>query len=330
MPTETAPELDAILADLHTALVSGAAPVANRRRLPPRRSLVLALPLVLAIAAALFVGLGVGHEQPAAARELRHAAQLVAGDPAPVIGPGQYWYVKGVGAFANSVASLEPGGSGTSATFVALQTSSHEIWIGNDASGRIVRKDGPPQFFSDAERARWEAAGKPGFGRSAGIDTTDPAAGSLSFGWETLGVHARDDIPTDPGALAQLVASGARGTKNPLPYEEFQVIAEVLRFAPLSGAQTAAFYQVLAALPGIELVGPAKDSLGRAGTAFAVDRGGPTREELILDPRTGRLLGSRTTLTAPDPQYAGAPAGTVLGYETIVSTGVVDSTQARA
>ena len=169
-----------------------------------------------------------------------------------------------------------------------------------------MRKDGPPQFFSDAERARWEAAGKPGFGPSAGIDTTDPAAGSLSFGWETLGVHARDEIPTDPGALAQLVASGARGTKNPLPYEEFQLIAEVLRFAPLSGAQTAAFYQVLAALPGIELVGPAKDSLGRAGTAFAVDRGGPTREELILDPRTGRLLGSRTTLTAPDPHTPGS------------------------
>jgi len=31
----------------------------------------------------------------------------------------------------------------------------------------------------------------------------------------------------------------------------------------------------------------------------------------------------------PAPEYPGAPAGTVLGYETIVSTGVADSTQAR-
>ena len=86
---------------------------------------------------------------------------------------------------------------------------------------------------------------------------------------------------------------------------------------------------VLASLPGIQLVGPVKDSLGRPGTAFAVDRGDPTRDEIILDPDTGRLLGSRTTLTRPDAAYAGAPAGTVIGYETIVSTGVVDSTDAR-
>jgi RNA polymerase sigma-70 factor (ECF subfamily) len=328
MPTETAPELDAILADLRTALASEPAPAVSRRRFRPRRRLVLALPLVLAIAAALLVGLGVGHAQPAAARELRDAAKLVAGTPAPVIGPGQYWYVKGVGAFANGGVALGPGSAGRSTTFVALQSSSHEIWIANDASGRVVREDGPPQFFSAAERARWEAAGKPGFGPDGGIDSSE-GAGALSWGWESLGVHSREELPTDPTALAALVERSARGTKNPLPYEEFQLIAAVLRFAPLSGAQTAAFYEVLATLPGIQLVGPTRDSLGRPGTAFAVERGDPTRDELILDPSTGRLLGSRTTLTSLDPAYPGAPAGTVLGYETIVSTGVVDSTDAR-
>ncbi len=61
------------------------------------------------------------------------------------------------------------------------------------------------------------------------------------------------------------------------------------------------------------VLGPAKDALRRPGTAFAVDRGDPTRDELILDPATGRLRGSRTTLTRPDPAYSGAPAGTVVG-----------------
>ena len=104
----------------------------------------------------------------------------------------------------------------------------------------------------------------------------------------------------------------------------------MLRFAPLSGAQTAAFYEVLATLPGIELVGPAKDPLGRAGTAFAVERGDALRAASSSSTRRpGRLLGSRMILTAPDPAYAGAPVGTVIGYETIVSTGVVDSTDAR-
>jgi hypothetical protein len=328
MPTETAPELEAILADLRRAVSVEGAPAPSRRRPRVRRRLVLALPLALALAVALVAGLGVGNEQSAAARELRHAAHLVANEPAPVIGPGQYWYVKGVGSFANGSAMLEPQGGGQGASFVAMQTASHEIWIANDASGRILRKDGPPRFFSAAERARWETAGKPGFGPVSEIDQQQ-AAGALSWGWETLGVHSADQVPSDPDALARLVARAAEGTKNPLPYEEFQVIEEVLRFAPLSGAQTAAFYDVLAALPGIELVGATTDPIGRAGTAFAVDRGGPTREELILDPRTGRLLGSRTTLTEATPEYAGAAPGTTLGYESIVATGVVGSTGER-
>ena len=147
----------------------------------------------------------------------------MAAAPAPVIGPGQYWYVKGVGAFANEVSTA-------SGTFTALQTASHEIWIAGDASGRIVRSDGAPQFFSDAERARWEAAGKPGFGHPGGIDETE-AAGQIAWGWESLGVHSGAEIPTDPAALGQLVAQHATGTKNPLAWEEFELISAVLPLA---------------------------------------------------------------------------------------------------
>ncbi len=323
MPNETTPDLEAILGDLHRAVKAQSAPALPlARRVRPRRRLVLALPLAIAVAAALFVGLGVGNEQPAAARQLQHAARLVAGEPAPVIGPGQYWYVKGVGAFANEV-------SAANGTFTARQTSSHEIWIASDGSGRIVRTDGPPQFFSAAERARWEAAGKPGFGPAGGIDESE-GPGGLSWGWEMLGVHSGAQIPTDPDALARLVARGADGTKNPLPYEEFKLIGEILRFAPLSGAQTAAFYQVLATLPGIELIGSTTDPIGRPGTAVSLTRpGDPAREELILDPQTGRMLGSRSTLVAPDAAYAGAAVGDTLSYEAVVATGVVGATDAR-
>jgi RNA polymerase sigma-70 factor (ECF subfamily) len=321
MPTQTPPELEAILSELHTAVSAQATTDPARRRLRPQRRLVLAAPLVVAVAAALYVGLGVGNEQPAsAARQLQHAAKLVAASPAPVIGPGQYWYVKGLGAFANRVAT----GKGT---FTALRTARHEIWIASDASGRVVRTDGPPQFFSAAERARWEGAGKPGFESSGGIDET-VAAGELSWGIQPLARKVAD-IPSDPEVLARLIEQHANENKNTTAQEAFSLIEEVLRFAPLSGAQTAAFYQVLASLHGIEVAGAARDGLGRSGTAFTLADGGPTRQELILDPETGRLLGSRTTLTAPDPSYEDAAIGTVLSYETIVSTGVVGSTDAR-
>lgn len=321
MPTQIPPDLEAILSDLDAAIAAQAAAAPSRRRAHRPRRLALAAPLLVAMAVALYVGLGVGNEQPAsAARQLQAAAALVAGEPAPVIGPGRYWYVKGRGAFAN-----ESHGSGGS--FAALQTSSHEIWIAADASGRIVREDGPPQFFSAAERARWEAAGKPGFGQGSGIDET-LAAGELSWGIEPL-ARTVAEIPSDPEELARLVDQHSDENKNARAHEEFKLIESVLRFAPLSGAQTAAFYQVLAGLPGIEIVGAAKDGLGRTGTVFAVGNGGPTRQELILDPDTGRLLGSRTTLTAPDPVNPGTPVGAVIGSETIVTTGVVGSTDAR-
>jgi|1186.fasta_scaffold07667_2 hypothetical protein len=319
MPTQSLPELDAILSDLHAAVHAEVAAAGAPRRRSPRGRFTLAAPFAaaVAVAAAIFVGLGVGNEQPAAAaQQLRHAAQLVAADPAPVIGPGQYWYVKGLGAFANEV------GGADGERFSALQTSSHEIWIASDASGRILRKDGPPHFFSSAARARWEAAGKPAFGDNRVLDELEPA-GELSWGIEPL-AHAVFDLPSDAATLAQLLERNSDA-----PYEEFALIEEVLRFAPLSGAQTAAFYQVLASLPGIEIAGEANDGLGRTGTAFAIDNGSGLRQELILDPGTGRLLGSRETLTAPDPVNPDTPVGTVLGSETIIATGVVDSTDAR-
>ena len=323
MPTEIAPDLEAILDDLHAAVHADAAPAPSRRRAPVRRRLLLAAPVAAAMAAALVVGLGVGNEPPAsAARQLQHAAALVAGDPAPVIRPGQYWYVKGIGTFANEV------GADDGSRFSALQTSSHEIWIASDRSGRILRTDGPPAFFSEAERARWEAAGKPPFGDDRAIDEAE-SAGELSWGTDSLGVNAPAQIPSSPFALAALLERRTDGTKNTRAWDEFKLIGDVLRFAPLSGAQTAAFYQVMAGIPGVEVTVGVKDGIGRTGTAFSLEHDGATREEIILDPDTGRMLGSRTTLVKADPLMRDVPAGTVLGAETVVSTGVVDATDAR-
>jgi len=127
-----------------------------------------------------------------------------------------------------------------------------------------VRSDGAPQFFTAAELARWEAAGKPGFGAGAGIDESEPA-GEIAWGWESLGVHSAAQIPTDPAALAQLVARNATGTKKParLGGVPGHLRRPALRSA--LGAQTAAFYEVLASLPGIQLVGRSRDALGRPG-----------------------------------------------------------------
>jgi hypothetical protein len=61
--------------------------------------------------------------------------------------------------------------------------------------------------------------------------------------------------------------------------------------------------------------------MGRPGIGVAVTSNG-FREELVLDPQTGQLLGQfQTNLEARDD----LPAGTVLESVSYVRTGVVDS-----
>ena len=129
-------------------------------------------------------------------------------------------------------------------------------------------------------------------------------------------------LPTDPTALAAMVESAAVANSWSAAWEQLDLIAELLRGAPLSPAQSAALYEVAATLPGIELVGPTEDAMGRPGIGVAVTSNG-YREELVLDPRTGQLLGEfQTNLEARDD----LPAGTVLESVSFVRTGVVDST----
>jgi len=110
MATQTPPDLEAILADLERAVTAGCryrrqapavAAAAPSRPGPAARPRSRRSALRRARRGQRAAGL--------AARQLQHAARLVSSTPAPVIGPGQYWYVKGVGAFANSVRHLRRG-----------------------------------------------------------------------------------------------------------------------------------------------------------------------------------------------------------------------------
>jgi len=85
---------------------------------------------------------------------------------------------------------------------------------------------------------------------------------------------------------------------------------------------------VAARIPGVELVGPAVDRLGRHGVAVAyVDGKIHERHELIFDRRTSALLGEQYAELDGNPY--GYPVGTVTGYATYVVSAVVDRIGAR-
>jgi hypothetical protein len=290
---------------------SGALP--RRRR--PRLTIPAVAVATLAIVAAA-IGIGRDPQNAGAATVLRDAARKLEAAPATPLGAGQYWYVEQRGH------TLAEGANGGSTSYAALTTMVHKLWIGRDGSGRIVRTNQDPQWVTPADRERWLAAGSPSLA-GGGIDEQEaPGRLSFAFGSRVLTYDELRALPTDPAVLAPMVEAAAVGDSWSAAWQQLDLIAELLRGAPLAPAQSAALYEVASTLPGIELIGPTSDSLGRPGVGVAVTSNG-FREELVLDSVTGQLLGEfQTNLVA----RADLPAGTVIESVSYVSTGVVNST----
>ncbi|MEU5024939.1 CU044_5270 family protein [Streptomyces milbemycinicus] len=106
--------------------------------------------------------------------------------------------------------------------------------------------------------------------------------GDQILSWSRL-----DKLPADPKALLELLPTpnSADGKAK----STFDNAATLLGESPARPELRAALYRVLAGLPGVEVVGPAKDATGRTGTALKWTSKSSTIR-LIVDPRTGTLL----------------------------------------
>jgi cytochrome c5 len=94
------------------------------------------------------------------------------------------------------------------------------------------------------------------------------------------------------------------------PVTELAKAATLLGTAPISAASRAALFRAIELLPGLRFLGAARDPLGRAGVAVAVEGdvnalgpwpGQRFRIELIFDPATGAVLGFRTVAVKAVP-----------------------------
>ncbi|MFF2811717.1 CU044_5270 family protein [Streptomyces sp. NPDC058000] len=137
------------------------------------------------------------------------------------------------------------------------------------------------------------------------------------------GLAARTKPPTDPTALRALLASlyGAANRDG----EDASAVPQLLmalssyrqEWTP-GPRETAAIVRMLADTEGLRPAGAVTDRLGRRGQAFVHD--GPdgamdaTRQMVILDPRTGQLLGTEITFTKDLPDFR-ITAGQVMSYE---------------
>ena len=268
---------------------------------------------------------------PAAAALLHRFAQIARNAPAePAPGLGQFVYSKTVSTQSNRFV-----GDGADFRYTVPMTS--ERWLGIDGSGRSTDTIGQPTFLTPADKAAYDAwvasVGAPREGKGPfdwGTTSSETyAAGELFYRNTT-------DLPTDPGQLRSLIEDRDIVDGPPGDWETFVLATDLIRDSYARPGLRAALYEVMADLPGIEVVGDTVDASGRHGIALASTHDG-IRNEVVFDPKTARILEERMIATTDDVAgptldgpgqsiFADAPAGSALYTATYLSFGeVVDS-----
>lgn len=251
---------------------------------------LLALPVVLPFG-------GPASIDPATASLLHRFSRLALKAPAePAPQPGQYVYERVRSSVLYAFTS-----SRTGASFRYFTPSTEEHWLGTDGSGRSASSIGQPAFLTDADREAYEGYVASGYMEEEwgefdwGRTYTDAySAGELTF-FDFSG------LPTDVDELKGMierreVIGGPEGD-----WETFNLSADILTWSYAPPELRAALFEVMANLPGISASGQTQDALGRPGIVVGYTHD-DSRQEIILDRRTGKVLERRRVSVSGDPE----------------------------
>lgn len=322
VPAET---LDRGLAQLMSAIEKEAPHAATpRRRLFSRRSL-----FAVAATAALVIGpLAVDIATPESPTGASAEAAELLGDAAvttintadPLVGEGQYLKTDIKAVYGHSLALPD----GEQASWLATQDS--QLYIPADRSEEWVwhrEEEVPITFFSEAAREAAEAMTASG----SPFEQVVRAAGGAFYGSDQLFLgqplhEAIREAPRDPQDLLSLIYTKTEGLGSSPEHQALTAIADFLRTGAVPADLRSALYRAAALIDGVEVVEEGATIDGRSGTAIGIqtpDGGG--RQDIIIDVETGMMIGERSTVLKPTPQY---PAGTVTSW-TAIETNVVDT-----
>jgi hypothetical protein len=341
------------------AVATAAAREAHRRAIArehPRRGYILGVSgALLAALAAVLVWLVIPGgpavtPSSAAAAALESAARATQNAPTLKLGAGQYLYSE-VNTLAGSYYTFGNGGPDQRAYVEQQQTI--QIWEAADGSEREVWTYDTPQTFATPAGSRaWADAGEP----QITPPSNTPTGQEVEYGGPGV-LTPPDDLsrlPDDPAALTALIDANETGlseiTSDPtVPVSAaytFSTAARILATPAFgsSPALRAALYEVLAAVPGVELRGTAIDNSGGRGIEIAGPLGGDgysqaggdagVRDEVIIDPTNGTVLELAQVLadpaleTARFVKYIGDTRGQLLDWTDYIASAVVDSPSA--
>ncbi len=272
-----------------------------------------------------------GTAQPATARQvLLTAAAHVTSTPAT----GRYWRVRVI------TGLTFPGGTKAHPYDISLDIS-YDQWNPRSAGQKywLISQELGTVPATPADASAWRAAGSPTTWRSGqfggmtmGAPWTRPlyastAASAPSATWTvsdgTVGYVEGDltglkaaqfrQMPTSQRGVAAVLRHYYAATGCPRhpascsPEDQFTwTDALALLQDPVSARVRSATLKVMASLPGVRLLGPVTDPLGRSGYALATDSlvPGDTAyyhpvHAIVIDPRTGSLLATEDIAPMP-------------------------------
>jgi hypothetical protein len=206
---------------------------------------------------------------------------------------GTYWYTK--------ERAVEPTASVTKARFPGVTyAATEESWSGQDHARTIIDENVVFRFASAADKAKWEAAGKPPLATADGTSTRPSVSNYdmtvyFSYGKSRLTLKGVEELPTTAAGLEKQLRrmwdseadkSAATGLSDPTYGDYLTQWAGELFSGPASPGTRAAMFQLLAQQPGIRIVKRVTDPLGRVGVAVGDGAG----DYMIIDPQTAQEL----------------------------------------
>jgi hypothetical protein len=345
---------DALVAEISSAATIGAAVAVRGGRGRFGTGMVaLGLALVLAFAGLVVGALVPGRDSPtapigaasaSAAAILERAAGTASRQPAVFFGPGWGEYVRMFHGLTSSSYARDAAGKLVGVRFWQTETRQ----TSRTAAGvcRTRTEDIRERFFSPADRAIARSHHMT-LGQLDRIDGASAALGNgMTFPAEVSGgpgagrpciAYAWPTLPTQPAALLDalerlLRAERPRPTPADLPADVFKVVSGGLLFDAVPPALRSALFEVLAHLPGVQLLGWRRDPLDRRGIAITIKPVRPghqnTREVMLFDPNRAEELGVEFVRLRPSPQPHAAtfPAGTLVKYTAFVERAIRDLT----
>ncbi len=266
-------------------------PAPARRRTAKRVGLPAAGALVLAAVVVLLLALLTGPVGPltskASAALTRLAAQAAAVPPVTSLAPGQYFYTETESPTYEIAAGSSPP-TPANPDYHEYLNGSVQTWVAADGSGRRVTTTDPtPHFFTPADEKTWQESGS-----SPAAVPPDQLTEVDQYGPGTAGevngplpLYDVSTLPTDPAALSTVLGNENtdRTSLGTLPagIKSLDFVSQCgspacslferavgLLQGPDIGETSAlrqALFEVLASVPGVQLLGMTTDHAGQNG-----------------------------------------------------------------